>query len=102
LGPAGVPVVGGGTCQPTSARRAAFRTHQRPEKQLQFGEIAQELQRGSMNNILRQVEVQGVDAATQLGGCCGAEVEARRGQVQAVHIIPVCLPVRILSCYALL
>jgi hypothetical protein len=55
-----------------------------------------------MNDILRQVEVAVVDAATQSGGCCGAEVEARRGQVQAVYIVPVFLPVRILSCYALL
>jgi hypothetical protein len=72
-------VVGRGACEPASACRAAIRTHQRPEKQLRFREMVQELQRGSMNNILRQVEVQGVDAATQLGGCCGAGVEARRG-----------------------
>jgi hypothetical protein len=94
-------VVGRGACEPASACRAAIWTHQRPEEQLQFGEMAQELQRGSMNNIMRQAELQGVDAATRLGGCCGAEVEAE-GQLQAVYIVPVCLPVRILWCYALL
>jgi hypothetical protein len=85
-------VVGRGACEPASACRAAIRTHQRPEKQLRFGEMVQELQRGSMNNIPRQVEVQGVDAATQLGAAVVRRW--RHGGAAAGSIYHTCLPLR--------